>query len=351
LSARLVKPGQGTACGLVVDRFGPWRSSVRLGDLPLPRLGERDVLIAVEAASLNFSDILMIEGSYQDRPTLPFIPGRDAAGRVLEVGSQITDLSPGDRVVTLTSQGAFADRLVAPRERVIALPAGLRLEAAAAAVTAFATAHVALIERGQVRAGERVLVTGAAGGVGAATIQLARAMGAEVAGLVSSADKARFVEDLGAALILRGDEMTTPRDDLRTALSDAGWNGVDLVIDMVGGEIFEGALRCVSRRGRLVVVGFTSGVLPVVKANYLLVKEISVVGSSLENALSLAPQRIASALQPIFGAMAAGRFDPSIDRILPLHRFSDAAALIMDRAVMGKMVLDTGAADGLHRLG
>lgn len=335
--------GPVSARGLVVDRLGPWRDAIRWGELPLPRLGPHDVLIAVEAASLNFSDLLMIEGSYQDHPSLPFIPGRDAAGEVLEVGAGITDLSPGDRVVTLTGQGAFADRMIAPRDRVARLPERLTTRAAAAAVTAFATAHVALIERGQVRAGERVLVTGAAGGVGAAAVQLARAMGADIVGLVSSAEKARFVEGLGAALSLRTDEMAAPREDLRLALRDAGWDGVDLVIDMVGGEIFEAALRCVSPRGRLVVVGFASGVVPTVRSNYLLMKEISVLGSSLDKSLSVAPRRIASALMPILGAMADGRFDPCIHRILPLQHFADAATLIRDRAVMGKVVLTPGA--------
>jgi NADPH2:quinone reductase len=327
------------ARGLVVRRFAPWRDALSLESVPVPEPGPGEVLIAVEAASLNASDLLLIRGVDQRRPALPFVPGRDAAGVVVGMGADVTGLDVGDRVVALVRHGAFASRLLAPADRVLKIPIGLPARSAAAAATAFGAAHVALNERGRVRAGEKVLVTGAAGGVGTAAIQVAVAMGAQVVALVSSGPKAALAERLGAAAV-RIDGLPDPGVGLHRLLWEKGFDPFDLVVEIVGGACFMGALRCLSPGGRLVAVGFASGLVPSMKADDLVLQHVAVLGSSLDEALRSTPRRIGSALRTIFGAMAEESFDPCISAVFPLERLADAAGMMESRTLLGKVVLE-----------
>lgn len=324
--------------GVVVERFGDWRDA-RMGTLPVHRPGPGEVLIECGAAALNFQDLLLIEGRYQLKPTLPFFAGRDVAGRVVAVGPGVATPSVGQRVTALLPYGAFAQYAIARQERCFAIPAGLDVAKAAACTSVFATVVVALTMRGALRAGERILITGAAGGVGTAAVQYARQLGAEVLALVSSDAKQRMAQRAGAHHVVRLDGMSDPKEDLRTAISAVAPGGIDMVVDMVGGDVFDGAIRCLRSGGRIVVVGFASGRIPEAKTNYLLLKGISVIGSALNVGLEADGETVRDAMHRIYADMALGRLDPFITATFPLQDFHVAAAQIANRTALGKMVL------------
>ena len=326
------------ATGVVVEQFGDWRRA-KIATLPLRALGEGEVLIRSEAAALNFQDLLMIEGKYQYRPSLPFIPGSDVAGRVIAVGPGVTSLTVGQKVAALARSGAFADYVIARAARSFPVPDDLDAAKAAASTSIFATVVVALTMRAQLKAGERVLVTGAAGGVGIASIQYARQGGAEVVALVSSDAKEKLVRQAGAQHVLRLDQMPDCKKDMRDALTGLGLDGVDVVIDMVSGDVFDGAIRCLRSGGRLVVVGFASGRIAEAKTNYLLLKGISVVGSSLMTGLDKDGPLLMRLMDQVYRDVAVGKLDPFITGTFPIEQFHQAAAPIADRTAAGKIVL------------
>jgi NADPH2:quinone reductase len=328
------------ATGVVVEQFGSWRQA-KIGTLPLRALGEQEVLIGCEAAALNFQDLLMIEGKYQYKPNVPFIPGSDAAGRVIARGSGVTSLTIGQKVAALARSGAFADYVVAQADRTFPVPDHLDAAKAAASTSIFATVVVALTMRGQLKAGERVLVTGAAGGVGIASIQYARRDGAEVVALVSSEAKEKLARQAGAHHVLRLDRMADCKKEMRDALAGPGLDGVDVVIDMVSGDVFDGAIRCLRPGGRLVVVGFASGRIAEAKTNYLLLKGISVVGSALMMGLDQQGPLLMQHMDQVYRDVAAGKLDPFITGTFPVEQFHQAAAAIADRTAAGKIVLIT----------
>lgn len=324
--------------GILIERFGPW-ADVRLAERPVPQPGRGELLVAVEAASLNFPDLLMIEGKYQFRPPLPAFAGREAAGRVVAVGEGVSRFAPGDRVAAQARYGAFAERVLVSENRCFALPANIDATLAAAAGTVFATAHVALVMRGGLRRGETVLVTGAAGGVGLATIQLAKLLGARTVALVSSKEKEEAVRRHGADHVVRVDQIENLREDLRNVIKTQGIDGVDVVLDVVGGDSFDATIRCLRPGGRLLVVGFTSGRIPDLKVNYLLLKNIAVIGSPLDAHFEWKTDEIRTAMRTLFEHVAAGRLDPGISATYKLADFHEAARLIADRKVIGKVVL------------
>lgn len=333
-----------TATGLLVDAFGDWRTC-RTGSLPLPAPGPGEVRVEIEAAALNFPDLMMIAGTYQTRPDPPFVAGRDAAGRVAECGPGVARLAVGDRVALQAVHGAFADRISVPETRVARLPESVGARAGAAAATVLATAHVALERRAGLRPGERVLVTGAAGGVGTATLRLARHLGAVPVAVVSSAEKAAFAEAHGAAHVLRSDSMTDPRRELREALRAKGLDGVDVLLDVVGGEMFHAGLRALRPEGRLLTVGYTSGELPAAPVNYLLLKDIAVIGSPLEHYLRNAGEAVQRRLEDLFAELGAEALAAMVSRSLPFGRFADAAAAVEGRTALGKIVIEMQPAE------
>ena len=326
------------AAGIVVDKFDDWRN-VKFGTLTLRPLREGEVLIRCEAAALNFQDLLMIEGKYQFKPSLPFIPGSDIAGRIAAVGPGVDDFIMDQKVAALAQCGAFADYAIVRASRCFPLPEEIDPAKAAAATSTFATVVVALTIRGQLKLGERVLITGAAGGVGIAAVQYARQIGAEVIALVSSEAKQQLVQKAGAHHVLLLDRMNDPKEDIRSGLAAISLHGVDMVVDMVSGDVFEGAIRCLQPNGRLVVVGFASGRIAEVKTNYVLLKGISVVGSALRFGLEQHGTEIKDTMDRIYRDIAAGRLDPFVTASFPMKEFHRAAAAIANRSAAGKIVL------------
>src|SRR5262245_15837738 len=265
---------------LVIHEFGPLRSH-RVEDVADPSISERDVLIDVKAIGLNFPDTLMLQGKYQTRPDRPFVPGRDASGVVVATGSNVTRVRPGDRVIAQVATGAFAEKLAAPEARCFRMPDTMDFVTGAGMVTIYNTGYVAVVIRGQVQAGETVLVTGASGGVGLASVQIARAEGARVLAGVTSKEKGQVALASGAEALVdlsAADLRESVRQQV-FALTDN--RGVDAVFDPVGGDVFDAALRAVGYAGRMVIIGFASGRIPEVKGHYILLKNISVVGASL----------------------------------------------------------------------
>ena len=326
------------ARGMVVQQLGDWRK-VTEGTLELPEVGPDDVMIEVEAASLNFPDLLLIEGKYQVRPQTPFIAGRDAAGTVRSCGASVQRLKPGDRVAVQAVYGAFADHMVVSSERVSRLPDTVSFAAGAAAATVFATAHVALDVRARIQSGERVLVTGASGGVGTAVLQLARLRGAVPIALVSSEEKAEFARAHGAEAVIRTDLIDDLRDGLRKSLKEKHLDGVDIVADVVGGDLFDASLRVLRPEGRLLVIGFTSGRIPEMQANYALLKNISIVGSPLEFYISKNGPAIMTALEGILAEIPGADLESLVTAKYPINNFQLAAARLVAREVLGKQVL------------
>ena len=328
----------GQARALVADAFGDWHA-VRWTTVPIPTPGPDEVLIGSEAAALNFPDALMIEGKYQHKPKPPFIPGRDVAGRVLAVGDAVTEFKPGDAVVAQPPNGAFTTHAISPASFCFPIPPGLSMQDAAASGTVLATVAAAIGMRARPKPGERVMITGAAGGVGSAAIQYARLFEAKVAAVVSSAEKEALARSIGAEIVVRSDRLTGLKDGLRPALQAAGWDGVDVVVDMVGGDTFDGALRCLHPGGRMVVVGFASGRIPTVAANYLLLKDLVVMGSSLDRMLRGRHTEFRSLVGEALAAAAVGRIHVPIDSTFPMAEFVTAMERITSRQVQGKIVL------------
>lgn len=323
--------------GILVERFGDWHNA-KIGTLPLRPLRSGEVLIKCEAAALNFQDLLIIEGKYQFKPAVPFISGSDVAGRIIAVGPDVEQFSVGQRIAALVQIGGFAEYSIAPLGRYFSIPDDIDFARAAACTSVFATVVVALTIRGQLRAGERILVTGAAGGVGIAAVQYARQIGAEIFALVSSDAKQQIARQAGAHHIVRLDQLSNPIEDLRVALVGRAIEGLDLIIDMVGGDVFDGAIRCLRPGGRIVVVGFASGRIAEVKTNYILLKGISVIGSALKFGLEYHRPVLKELMEKVYKDVAIGQLDPIISATYPLYEFHRAATQIANRSAVGKIV-------------
>ena len=325
---------------VIVHEHGPAERH-RVEDVADPVPGPGEVLVDVRAIGVNYPDLLVVEGKYQFLPPRPFSPGKEAAGVVAALGEGVDGLRVGDRVSLQTEYGAYVERIAVRRETVYPMPASMSFEDAAALGLAHQTAHFALVERAGLAAGESVLVTGASGGVGLATVELAKALGARVLAGVGSAQKGRLALERGAdAVIDLG--AANLRDDLRAQVARAlGGGGVDIVVDTVGGEVFGAALRALAWRGRLVVVGFASDRIPEVRANYLLVKNIAVTGLQWSDYRERRPEWVARVQQELFALYEAGKLRPHICARYPLSEFAEALARFRRRDVQGKMVLLT----------
>ncbi len=310
-----------------------------LGEFPDPQPGKGEVLVDVHAASVNFPDLLVINGSYQHLPPRPFVPGKDLAGVVAAVGEGVTRVKPGDRVLAQIEHGAFAQRAVVREALCFVMPASMRYEDGAAMGLVYLTAHNALLERAQFRAGETVLVTGAAGGVGLAAVQLAKALGAVVVAAVSSEEKARVARAGGADHVVRTD-VPELRDTFRQQVFDAvGQRGIDVVLDSVGGDVFDACLRVMAWCGRLVIIGFAAGRIPQVKAGYLLVKNISLIGLQSSDYRERAPEVVRKAYEHLFALYEQGKIKPQVMAAYPLQDYLAALRTVQDRKVLGKVVI------------
>ena len=327
---------------VVVEGYGAFNSAL-IKELPDPVPGPNDVIVTVKAADVNFPDIMVIEGTYQIKPPLPFSPGKAAAGVVEQVGERVNKLKPGDRVVACVEYGAYAEKLVVHADQCHSMPDEISYAKAAAMGLVYQTAYFALTDRACFQPGESVLVLGAKGGIGIASMQLAKALGAaKVIAGVRGSEHVRNVEGLGAD---HGVDLSVGniRDSLREAVhSLTGGKGVDVVIDPVGGEACAAALRTLAWRGRLVVVGFASGDVPEIRANYLLVKNISVTGLQVSDYRDRQPERVAAAQAALFGFYLEGLIDPHVSKVVPLDRYAEALDDIRMGHVIGKVILDVG---------
>lgn len=300
---------------------------------PAPKAGE--VLVEIRAASLNFPDPLIVQNKYQIKPPLPFVPGSEFAGVVQAVGDGVSHLQVGQNVACLSGTGGFATHTIAPAARCIPLPDGFGHVDAAAFIMTYATSYHALLDRGQLQAGETVLVLGAAGGVGTAAIQIAKAKGARVIAAASTDEKCDVCLKLGADAVINYSV-----EDLRDAaksLTDG--RGPDVIYDPVGGALAEPAFRSIAWRGRYLVVGFASGPIPSLPLNLPLLKGASVVGVFWGEFAKREPQANASMMGTLLQWYAQGKIRPAIDRTMPMSQLPAAFAHMGARAVIGKLVL------------
>lgn len=314
---------------------------LQLLDLPAPALAPGSVRIAVEACGVNFADLLLVRGEYQERPAHPFVPGMEVAGTVIEVAAGVSAVRPGDRVAALLDHGGFAEQAVAPARAVVRLPDAMDTETAAGFLVAYLTSHLALCDRARVQPGEVVLVHGAAGGVGLTAVEIAHAVGATVIAAASGAERRALVAGHGANHVL--DSRT---DDIRArvlALTGGASGGVDVVYDPVGGATFDASLRCVRPGGRMLLIGFASGTVPQIPANHLLVKDVAALGFSLPQTRRRRPEAVHAALTELLAWYAAGRLHPLVSAVMPLADAPRALQALRDRQATGKIVLVTGA--------
>ncbi len=315
--------------------------TLKIEKVPTPVCGDNDVLIDVHAIGVNYPDLLVIGGQYQILPQRPFSPGKDAAGVVAAVGRNVKSCKPGDRVVAQVEYGAYAEQLPAHADNCFVMPDSMPFTDAAAMGLAYQTAHFALVERGQYLKGETVLVTGAAGGVGLAAVQIAKGLGATVLAGVRHAEHAALAKENGADHIidLAADNL---RDALRRQVHDVtGGHGADVVLDPVGGDVFDAALRALAWRGRMVVIGFAAGRIPTIKANYLLVKNILVSGLQWSDYRERTPEWVRRVQDELFDLYSAGKIKPNVMRAFPMEQFAEALALVKAGKVQGKVVLTT----------
>jgi NADPH:quinone reductase len=306
--------------------------AVEVGEVPEPVRGEGEVLVEVEAAGVNFPDLLLTRDLYQYKPEVPFVLGGEFAGVVRQAPAD-SEFSPGDRVAGTSTIGAFAEVVSAPSSNVFPLPATLDFAAAACVPMNYLTMTFALITRGQLREGETVLVHGAAGGIGTATIQLARALGARVVSVVSTTEKAQFVKSVGAheAVLAEG---------FRDAVKElTGGRGVDMVVDPVGGDRFTDSLRCLAPLGRLLVLGFTAGEIPTVRVNRLLLNNIDVRGVGWGAYAGPREGYLRQEWDRLLPFIESGAVAPPVMASYPLERAGEAVARLADRSVLGKVVV------------
>lgn len=310
-------------------------SGLRVDEIPAPEPGPGQVLIDVRAAGVNFPEVLLSYGKYQFRPEPPFVPGGEAAGVVRAVGSGVTEVAVGDRVAATMLHGAFAEQIVVPALSTVPLPAGVPFEVGAATLLTYLTTAHALIDRAALRAGETLLVLGAAGGVGLSAVQLGRLLGARVIAAASSDDKVALCLDNGAAAgICYG------REDLKErAKALAGPAGVDVVYDPVGGALSEAALRSLAWEGRHLVVGFAGGEIPRIPLNLTLLKGCQIVGVFWGEFARREPQRNRAHGVQVMKWVQEGRLAPHLHAVLPFSRAGEALERLERRQVKGKVVL------------
>jgi NADPH2:quinone reductase len=310
-------------------------AALRVDDVPEPSVGAGQVLIDVRAAGVNFPDVLLSRGLYQFKPAPPFVPGAEAAGVVAAVGAGVTSVQPGDRVAATMIHGSFAEQICVPEVTVVKLPDGVSFEVGAATLLTYGTTYHALIDRAALRAGETLLVLGAAGGVGIAAVELGAMLGAKVIAAASSAEKLAFCREHGAA---EGIDYAT--EDLKDRLKalTAG-NGVDVVYDPVGGALAEAALRGTAWQGRYLVVGFASGEIPKIPLNLVLLKGCQIVGVFWGSFMMRDPAHSRRNAEQIFAWVAEGKLRPAVDAVLPFAEAPAALLRLEQRQVKGKLVL------------
>jgi NADPH:quinone reductase len=328
---------------VLVRQFGPVENAC-VEECPDPTPGAGEIVIDVEAADTNYADLLVIEGRYQMKPPLPFTPGKAAAGRIAALGADVEGLRIGERVAAQIEYGAYAGKLRVSAACCYPIPDSIGSIDAAALVLTYQTAWWGLTDRARFEPGETVLVTGAGGGVGVAAIGMAKALGAGlVIGATRGSGKAEAIRKAGADHVIdlsQPDLIDALRNEVRQLTAG---KGVDVVFDSVGGAVAEAALRALAWRGRLIVVGFTANDIPSVRTNYLLVRNIALIGLQASDYRDRWPALAARAQAEIFRLAVEGRLKPMVSEVLPLGSFAEALAKLRDGKVTGKIVLKIDA--------
>lgn len=296
---------------------------------PKPFLGQ--VRVAIKACGLNFADLLMQKGTYQDTPAAPFTLGMEVAGIIDAVGADVSGISIGDRVAVYSGQGGLAEFGVFDAARVISLPDTISFEEAAAIQIAYGTSHLALDHRARLQPGETLLVTGAAGGVGLTAVEIGKLMGATVIAQARGADKLAVAKAAGA------DHLIDTSEDLRDAVKALG--GADVVYDAIGGDVFKAAFRATNPEGRLLPIGFAGGEVPQIPANHLLVKNLTVIGFYIGGYLTFRPEIVRDSFNTLFRWHGEGKIKPHISHILPLSEVAQGMQLLKERKSTGKVVI------------
>ncbi|WP_342625705.1 NADPH:quinone oxidoreductase family protein [Pseudomonas alkylphenolica] len=313
----------GPAQGLVLEEVAS----------PVPKKNE--ILLDVHAAGVNFPDTLIIEGKYQFQPPLPFSPGGEAAGVISAVGEKVTDLKVGDRVMALTGWGSFAEQVAVPGYNVLPIPEQMDFTHAAAFGMTYGTSMHALQQRGQLKAGETLLVLGASGGVGLAAVEIGKAMGARVIAAASSAEKLAVAKAAGADELINYSEHSL-KDEIKRLTAG---NGVDVIYDPVGGDLFDQAVRGIAWNGRLLVVGFASGRIPQLPVNLALLKGAAVLGVFWGAFAQRQPADNAANFKQLFAWFAEGKLKPLVSQTFPLAEAGAAIDLLGQRKALGKLVV------------
>ena len=321
---------------VVCKQFGPPESLV-IEDLPSPHAGPGEAVISVKAASLNFPDVLIIQNKYQFKPPLPFSPGSELAGVVKEVGAGVSGFKPGDKVIAFTTYGAFAEEVKTEAARLLPLPQGMDFVAGAAFLLTYGTSDHALRDRAALRAGETLLVLGAAGGVGLAAIEIGKTLGARVIACASTDDKLAVCREHGA-----DEGINYGTEDLRERIKVlTEGRGVDVVYDPVGGAYSEPAFRSLAWRGRHLVVGFAAGDIPKLPLNLALLKGASLVGVFWGDFARREPKPFGDSIRQLGDWYRQGKLRPHVSQTLPLEKAVEALKLMAARQVKGKLVLTT----------
>lgn len=316
---------------MLAYRINSFDTPAALEEIDSPAPGEHEVKVRIRACGLNFADLLLQKGTYQDTPTPPFTPGLEVAGEVMDCGSSVQGITPGDRVAVFSGQGGLAQEGVFDASRVVPLPDSMSFEDAAALQIAYGTSHVALDHCARLQPGETLLVTGAAGGVGLTAVEIGKLMGARVIAHARGAGKLEVAQKAGA------DHLIDASADLRSEVKALG--GADVVYDAVGGEAWTAAFRATNPGGRLLPIGFASGEVPQIPANHLLVKNLTVIGFYIGGYMKSHPAVIQRSLATLMEWHGSGRITPHVSHVLPLERVAEGLELLRSRSSTGKVVI------------
>ncbi len=325
---------------VICREFAPV-DALEIGAFAAPAVAPGTLLIDVAAAGVNFPDGLMVQGKYQTKPPVPFVPGSELGGVVRAVGEGVSGFAVGDRIVAFSGTGGFAQQAVVPAPQAFPVPAGADLVVASGMLITYGTSYHALKDRAALKPGETLLVLGAAGGVGLAAVELGALMGARVIAAASTDEKLALAREYGAA-----ETINYSTEDFRERIKElTGGKGVDVVYDPVGGDLTVPAIKSLAWDGRLLVVGFAAGQIPQIPANLLLLKSASAVGVLWGNSLRADPVHHAGNIAQLLEWLAAGRIKPEVDTTFPLDRAVEAINHVMERRAQGKVILTMAEGD------
>jgi len=315
------------------DFSGP--SGLTLEEIPDPVPGPGQIRLAVRACGINFADSLITAGKYQVKPPLPFSPGFEVSGEILEIGAGVEGFQIGDRVLGIAYVGGYAEQTVLPATQIVSIPSTMPYTHAAAFPVAYGTSHVALAHRARLKSDEALVVHGAAGGVGLTAVEIGKQLGARVIATASTPEKLEVARQHGADHLVNSSQ-----EDVRIrikALTDG--RGADVVYDPVGGDLFTASLRSINFEGRILVIGFAGGTVPQISANHLLVKNIAVVGLNWPAYLHRNPTVLRASLQSLLSWYAAGRVRPHVSETYPLERALEGLQRLLERKATGRIVI------------